>query len=109
MMKVLHLSPWIGAALLFVFFFQCRQEACHAKRTFQRTTLLSSAAVSGERASRPKLKLKKAIELSMERKNSWKNSGGMTCVHAAQDAGFKRCCLRTGKYDGGNRNYFSRK
>lgn len=25
---------------------------------------------------------------------------------AAPAAGFKRCCLRTGKYDGGNRNYF---
>ena len=42
----------------------------------------------------------------MERKSPWKNSGGRTCVRAAQDAGFKRCCLRTGKYDGGNRNYF---
>jgi len=30
----------------------------------------------------------------------------MTCVRAAQGAGFKRCCLHTGKYDGGNRNYF---
>jgi hypothetical protein len=42
----------------------------------------------------------------MEKKNSWKNSGARTCVRVALDAGFKRCCLRTGKYDGGNRNYF---
>jgi hypothetical protein len=30
----------------------------------------------------------------------------MTCVHAVPGAGFKRCCLHTGRYDGGNRNYF---
>ena len=30
----------------------------------------------------------------------------MTCAHAVPGAGFKRCCLHTGKYDGGNRNYF---
>src|SRR5690242_3702197 len=42
----------------------------------------------------------------MARKNSWKNSDGKTCVPAGRDAGFKRCCLRTGNYDGGKRNYF---
>lgn len=42
----------------------------------------------------------------MTRKSSWKNSGETTCAHADRDGGFKRCCLRTGKYDGGNRNYF---
>jgi hypothetical protein len=30
----------------------------------------------------------------------------MICVRAAQGAGFKRCCLQAGKYDGANRNYF---
>src|SRR5467141_2297269 len=30
----------------------------------------------------------------------------MTCVRVARGAGFKRCCLRAGKYDGSNRDYF---
>jgi hypothetical protein len=44
--------------------------------------------------------------VAIEKKNSWENPVEMTCAHAAPDAGFKRYCLRTGKYDGGNRNYF---
>ena len=30
----------------------------------------------------------------------------MTCVRVALAAAFKRCCLRTGNYDGSNRAYF---
>jgi hypothetical protein len=39
-------------------------------------------------------------------RNSWKGSGGRTCVRAARDGDFKNCCLRTGKYDDSNRDYF---
>jgi hypothetical protein len=42
----------------------------------------------------------------MAKKNSWKSSGVRTCARVALGAGFKRCCLRTGKYDGSNRDYF---
>jgi hypothetical protein len=45
-----------GAQLICILFFIAVQEACHARRTFQRTALLSSAAVSGERATRQKPK-----------------------------------------------------
>ena len=44
----------------------------------------------------------------MVRKNSLKNSAGMICVRAARDDAFKRFCLKTGRNDGSNRNYFSR-
>jgi hypothetical protein len=30
----------------------------------------------------------------------------MTSVPADQAAGFKRCCMNTGRYDGSRRNYF---
>ena len=30
----------------------------------------------------------------------------MTRVRAVQDAAFKKCCLRSGRYDGANRNHF---
>ena len=30
----------------------------------------------------------------------------MIFAHAARDAGFKRCCLRVGRYDGAERAYY---
>jgi hypothetical protein len=30
----------------------------------------------------------------------------MTCVHVVPDAGFKACCMKSGAYDGTNRNYY---
>ena len=42
----------------------------------------------------------------MERKNSSRNSGARACARVALGVGFRRCCLRTGKYDGTNRDYF---
>jgi hypothetical protein len=39
--------------------------------------------------------------------NSQKSSDATTCVRAAPAAGFKTCCMRSGAYDGSNRNdYF---
>jgi hypothetical protein len=35
-----------------------------------------------------------------------KSSAAMTCAHAAPDAGFKACCIKSGGYDGANRNYY---
>jgi len=42
----------------------------------------------------------------MARKNSWRNSGEMTCARAVPGKGFKRCCLKSGHYDGSKRDYF---
>jgi hypothetical protein len=30
----------------------------------------------------------------------------MTLARAVQDGAFKKCCMRTGSYDGSRRNYF---
>ncbi len=30
----------------------------------------------------------------------------MTSAHAARERDFKRCCLRSGRYDGTNRNHY---
>ena len=35
-----------------------------------------------------------------------KSLAGTTFAHAAQDTGFKNCCLRSGRYDGSLRNHF---
>jgi hypothetical protein len=32
----------------------------------------------------------------------------MTCAHAAPDEAFKKCCLRSGCFDGSERNYYIR-
>ena len=36
----------------------------------------------------------------------WKASAARTHVHAVQDAAFKNCCLRSGRYDGSKRHHF---
>src|SRR5258708_39433952 len=35
-----------------------------------------------------------------------RSSVAMTPAHADQHAAFKKCCLRSGRYDGANRNHF---
>jgi hypothetical protein len=42
----------------------------------------------------------------METSSSSRSSAAMTSVPADQAAGFKRCCMNTGRYDGSRRNYF---
>jgi hypothetical protein len=32
----------------------------------------------------------------------------MTFARAARDGGFKKCCLRSGRFDGSERNYYVR-
>jgi hypothetical protein len=39
--------------------------------------------------------------------SSWrKSSAATTSAHAALDAGFKACCMKSGAYDGSNRNHY---
>src|SRR4051794_16380608 len=35
-----------------------------------------------------------------------KSSAATTSARAAQDGGFKNCCLRSGRYDGSRKNHF---
>jgi hypothetical protein len=81
------------------------QEARRAKRQ-RHPTLLSNAAVSGARAIRPKHTFKAGHELCTEIRNWWKSSAEMIRARADLRAGFKRCCMKTGKQDGSNRAYF---
>jgi hypothetical protein len=32
----------------------------------------------------------------------------MTSAHAVPDAGFKKCCMRSGNFDGVDRDYYTR-
>ena len=40
------------------------------------------------------------------KKNSWRGSAEMIRARAVLRAGFKLCCMKTGKHDGTNRDYF---
>ena len=61
---------------------------------------------SAARDSRPRPTSSEAFDSFMETSSSLKNSGATTCALAVQDAAFKKCCLRSGRYDGSKRNHF---
>lgn len=83
------------------------QEVRHAqRRTLQRPTLLSRAGASDVKDSPPKLTLSVDIGWFTAKKNSSRSSGGMIRVLAVRDAGFKKCCMHSGGFDGSRRNYF---
>jgi len=42
------------------------------------------------------------------RKSCSRSSGAMTFARAVPDAGFKKCCMRSGEYDGSDRHYYRR-
>jgi len=42
----------------------------------------------------------------MVTKSFLRSSDGPTYVRAVLDSGFKKCCMRSGSYDGSRRNYF---
>src|ERR1035438_9594387 len=42
----------------------------------------------------------------MDTSSSAKSWAAMTVALVVQDAAFKNCCLRSGRYDGANRNHF---
>jgi hypothetical protein len=42
----------------------------------------------------------------MATKNCSRSSGATIRAHVTQGAAFKRCCLKSGRYDGSKRNYF---
>jgi hypothetical protein len=44
----------------------------------------------------------------MAMSSSSRSSGATICALAAADRDFKRCCLRSGRYDGANRNHYFR-
>jgi len=44
----------------------------------------------------------------METRSFARNSDATIRARAVQDAAFKNCCLRSGRYDGSLRNYYFR-
>jgi hypothetical protein len=43
---------------------------------------------------------------SMAMSNSLRSSAAMIYAPVAPDEGFKACCMKSGSYDGANRNYY---
>jgi hypothetical protein len=82
------------------------KEEYHAQTTEYQPILLSSAAVSAAKDSPQKPTLRLVSGSSTVIRNSWKNLAGTTLVHAVRAAAFKKCCLKTGSYDGERRNHF---
>ena len=83
-------------------------EVCHAQASrFRKPPLLSASRVSGGSHSPRKPTSSAVGVLSIATSNWPKSSVVTTCAHAALDAGFKACCMKSGAYDGSNRNdYF---
>ena len=80
---------------------------CHATpQELRRSPKLSRSRVSVDNHSRPKPP-SSAASASFTAMSNWsKNSAAMTCVPVVRDAGFKRCCLRSKRFDGTERNYY---
>jgi hypothetical protein len=83
-------------------------EVCHAQaRRFRKPPQLSASRVRGGSHSPRKPTSSAGGVSSMATSNYPKNSAATICVHAAPAVGFKACCLKSGKYDGSNRDdYF---
>src|SRR6266568_349413 len=82
------------------------KEEYHAQPTEYQPILLSSAAVSAAKDSRQKPTSRLVSGSSTATKSSWKNLAETTLVPAVRAAAFKKCCLKTGSYDGERRNHF---
>ena len=85
-----------------------RWRLCHAQaRRFRKPPQLSAPCVSGGNPSPRKPTSSAGGVSSMATSNCQKSSAATICAPAAPDAGFKACCLKSGKYDGLNRDdYF---
>ena len=73
-----------------------------------RQRIFSKLRANDGKASRPRRRLSGDSALCMGIRSCSKNSAAMTHVHAVQDAAFKKCCLRTGRYDGSQRKHYFR-
>jgi hypothetical protein len=78
----------------------------HAHTTEYQPILLSSAAVSAARDSHQKRTSRRDSEQFTAIRNWSRSWVGTICVPVALVAGFKKCCLKTGAYDGELRNHF---
>jgi hypothetical protein len=87
---------------------QDRLGACHGKEDAQlrrnAELLRSRASVANPSLPRPVLCAETASCMGMS--SSTRSSAATTSAPAAQPVGFKRCCLKTGRYDGSRRNHF---
>ena len=68
--------------------------------------LLSSGRVNAAGDSPRKHTSNAVTGLFMVTRTSLKSWGGTTCVRAARDCAFKKCCMLSGEFDGSRRNYF---
>jgi len=75
---------------------------CHAQASrIRRPPLLSRSRVSGGSHSLRKPGSSAAGAWCTAMSSFPRSSGAMICARAARDAGFKACCLGSGRYDGG--------
>lgn len=74
----------------------------------QRRTIFSSPPASAGRASRPRPRSSAVTASSTATRSCARSWAGTTYARAAQDAGFRNCCLRAGRFDGALRNHYFR-
>jgi len=83
-------------------------EVCHGKKVqkLRRSALLLKSRASVANLSLPKRKSSAVIASFMATSNSSKSWAATIRARADQDAGFKRCCMDSGNYDGVLRDYY---
>ena len=87
----------------YVFHFNhARKSRCYhdEPKQLRRAALLLSAAANVAVGSHPKPMSSAAIGSSMATKSFMRSSAATIHVHADRAAVFKKCCMRTGYYDG---------
>ena len=84
-----------------------RGEVCHAQeRRPRRARPLLSGRANAARAIRPRAASSADAKLCTGTRSSRRSSGATIHARVAQVVGFKKCCMRSGSYDGSPRRYF---
>jgi hypothetical protein len=89
-----------------IFSLGTNQEVYRAIRRFLRTILLSSVQVNVEEDIPQKPRSGWETASFTVIRNCLKNWDATICVLAVPDAGFKKCCMQSGLFDGSRRNHF---
>ena len=67
---------------------------------------ISKSPANVAKDSRPRRSVKRGVRIVHGNKELSEKLGRNDLARAVQDAAFKNCCLRSGRYDGANRNHF---
>ena len=100
------LPLWRHHAVALMLFLRRLIGGSHARTHQRQPILLSNAVASDAKDSLPKRTSSAVSESFMARRNCSKGLVATILALAVRAEDFKKCCLRTGAYDGERRNHF---